>query len=754
MEKILNHKGIRTLLKTTPTVFLVLLYLVIPTEFVHAGLPERIAAAFTSAMATAADFILGNIFEGIAWVLEIVASMFASLGSQFLDAMIRYGINGNNFQITGIISGWTIFRDLVNMIFIFILLYVAIMTILQASSFNTKKILANLIIIALLVNFSFFLTGFVIDIGNALAVTIYDAVTPGGSSLGGILVDRMDLAQLKDAAENTSNFMMGAMHLMNALFFMIAAFVFFAGGFLFLARHVTLLFVLMLSPVAFAACILDKTRPQFNKWLSHLLNSTFVAPIYLLLMAVTVTISSAGGLLQGADADNVQTGLSGQIASPFLDKPGLLINYLVIIALMISSLVIAKNIAGGATNFALKMAGGVTGYGLGKIAGGTNRLVGGAFARNRNRTVLQDMATNPIDETTGKRKYSALRSFGARQEMKLMDKGAKMNLNAAKPLASTLGAFGLQHGIDTKAGKGGYDQWKKDDIAKEQARSKMYDNTTAIRERKEEVDKKTSEFSEAERQLNEQNTTYKTIEDEQTTKDVRAAEEGLKSIQIAEEKVATLNKESAQNEKDIEALTRDKENAQYDGRNEDENEIDKKIKKLSDEETTRQDKLAKAEQDLNDRNANKAEYENLVNSNQDLINSQKALQSSISKLHTKTYGAEEKRDKDGHITQAKVVGLAKEKKDSVAQMMAGTRRSREDYADTIHRQGFFTSLGRTKKERRDTWSEIRVDAGKSREQRVSEDIRKWMDKNESGDFDSGPTPPPPSPTSPTGGPTT
>lgn len=459
MEKLKKYKKITFPFKTLP-VFLSVLYFILPAGFAHAGLAERIGSAISSAFASIADFFLGNLFEGLAWVVELVASLFASLGSQFLDAAIRYAINGDNLQITGIILGWEIFRDLVNMIFIFILLYIAIMTILQASSFNTRKILANLVIVGLLVNFSFFLTGFVIDIGNSLAVNIYDSMTPGGSSVGGILTDRMNLSQLKDAAENESNFMMGAMHLLNALFFFVSAFVFFAGGFLFIIRHVTLLFVLMLSPIAFAAYILDKSRPQFQKWLSHLLGSTFVAPAYLLLIAVTVAIASAGGLIQGSQVDNLQVGASGNLTAPFIDKPGLLLNYIVIIFLMAASLTVAKNISGSIGGAASRWAGKAAFGGAGIL--GRHTLGRAANALGKSEWLKEKAATSRIAQY-GQR--AAMRTAGFSYDAR------------GGPIGSTLKSVG---GIDTgrATGKGGYAKIEKDRIKRQEEISKAVSTPT------------------------------------------------------------------------------------------------------------------------------------------------------------------------------------------------------------------------------------------------------------------------------------
>jgi len=57
-------------------------------------------------------------------------------------------------------------RDLLNMTFILILLFAAFCTIFQVDKWNLKKVWLNILINALLVNFSFPIARFFIDISN------------------------------------------------------------------------------------------------------------------------------------------------------------------------------------------------------------------------------------------------------------------------------------------------------------------------------------------------------------------------------------------------------------------------------------------------------------------------------------------------------------------------------------------------------------------------------------------------------------
>ena len=71
-------------------------------------------------------------------------------------------------------QGWTVVRDLCNIGFIFILLWLSISTILGLNEHGVKHALSRVIIAAVLINFSLMFTQMVIDIPNMLSVTIYD----------------------------------------------------------------------------------------------------------------------------------------------------------------------------------------------------------------------------------------------------------------------------------------------------------------------------------------------------------------------------------------------------------------------------------------------------------------------------------------------------------------------------------------------------------------------------------------------------
>ena len=95
------------------------------------------------------------------------------------DTAIVFSISGQAMDTSAnsmIAVGWTTIRDLINLFFIFILLYAAISTILQYGDYQLKNVLAKIIIAALLINFSLMIGKMVIDASHILAWEFYNRI--------------------------------------------------------------------------------------------------------------------------------------------------------------------------------------------------------------------------------------------------------------------------------------------------------------------------------------------------------------------------------------------------------------------------------------------------------------------------------------------------------------------------------------------------------------------------------------------------
>lgn len=288
--------------------------------------------------------------QGSIMGLKYVGGSALLLGSMALDVSIEQTIvkSRDYFNNEGIKSAWSILRDLANIFFIFILLFIGIVTILQTTKSEYKQLLRNLIIMALLVNFSFFFTQVVIDISNVAATEIYQEVASDG--LSNTFLDQLKLQSIFDAgsfAEETrgkgdvGKAVYGKIIIIGifgTILFLIIAFIFIATAILLVSRVVILSFLLAASPLAFAAFVLPATVKYFRMWGEKLIANAFFAPIYLLgvflSLEMMVRIPKSGENVTFATA----------LLSKEVSNIGIIFDFMIIAGFMIASLIIAKQI--------------------------------------------------------------------------------------------------------------------------------------------------------------------------------------------------------------------------------------------------------------------------------------------------------------------------------------------------------------------------------------------------------------------------
>ena len=320
-----------------------------------------------------------SIFIGcIVYVFTVgLATPIAYMGSFVLDVGIHLSLQSVAYSLNFLTSGWTAVRDIANIAFIFILIYIAITIILQAEQANTMKMLAGVVVMALLINFSFFLTRAVIDAGNILAIQFYNAV-PGtatiassaqasgvnvgavGANALGLNSDSKDLTSnfmqmiqvqnilgqgsFQDFVSNNQKNMTGTGAFLTNLITQIVVFIgvavilaflavaFFTVGIKFIVRMIVLWFVIIGAPLAFAAKALTgkgSVTKLFDEWLGTLVTFSFYPAIFLFIFLLINYVAIA--LAQGSTNGLVGAVFSDLNASPTSGVPGL---YLIGAAIM------------------------------------------------------------------------------------------------------------------------------------------------------------------------------------------------------------------------------------------------------------------------------------------------------------------------------------------------------------------------------------------------------------------------------------
>jgi len=327
-----------------------------------------------------------------------------------MDTILSFSISSSFYKQSGIIeAGWEILRDFTNILFIFSLLMIAFKMVLGQDDSNNKSNLIKTIILALVINFSLFISYAIIDGSNILAHVFYNRIdadvtnfeqnldsdgiqNDGDVDDGGInlaswfseagvtkspslaIAAQINPQRIINTAD-VNNFLTAfiivtGMAIMNILLI----YLFFSVTLIFLGRILGLLLLVILSPIAFASLAIPMLRKQkyvgWDSWFSEILKLSLTAPIFLFFLWLTVSFVSNKGVLATLAKSGPETSWLISI-----------INTYILLFLIGGILYLAKKIttdmAGSLGNLAGKTVGAAVG---GTIAAGALVATGGLAA--------------------------------------------------------------------------------------------------------------------------------------------------------------------------------------------------------------------------------------------------------------------------------------------------------------------------------------------------------------------------------------
>lgn len=135
-------------------------------------------------LSKAGGFVFGAIGSVIATVVGVIVTMITTVIGLIITVLVKILIDVANFNniinIPVVATGWVIIRDLCNMFFVLIFLVIAFSTILRIESYNAKKTLPKLLIMAVMINFSKTIFGLMVDFSTVVMLTFTSSFADGG----------------------------------------------------------------------------------------------------------------------------------------------------------------------------------------------------------------------------------------------------------------------------------------------------------------------------------------------------------------------------------------------------------------------------------------------------------------------------------------------------------------------------------------------------------------------------------------------
>jgi hypothetical protein len=290
-----------------------IIFLFFPTVSYGFLLDPAIAALEGLSEATGPTFAL-YFSSFIFYIITLVALFLSTSLLQWAIDITPIALTlGGTEGYSPVEMGWAFSVGIVNMLLILAFLAIAFSVILGIERVQLKKALPNLILVALLTNFTLLFVGMAIDISNILFNTvalqfggeggniIFNAVEPlfavgqetfyttiGLLALRAVslIVPYLNVAtQLAwiimlpvEIIPSSLNFLffglsMGLMSILCFLFF-----------FVFVARIFVIQILAIFAPLAFFCIIFDDTKKWFSEWLKHFIQWLFVGVIFITLL--------------------------------------------------------------------------------------------------------------------------------------------------------------------------------------------------------------------------------------------------------------------------------------------------------------------------------------------------------------------------------------------------------------------------------------------------------------------------------------
>lgn len=463
-------------------------------------------------------FVRGSLYPGC--FLQISYAIFYSIPAFlltqvafFFNILISVTLSSDLLKNDFVGKAWSVVRDLSNIFFILILLYIAIKLILGIGGSEVKKMIGSVIIMALLINFSMFFTQVIIDSSNILALIFYNKVSvdttvagqtttrpytsaAGEKDVAGGMVSAFDptravsqpfIDQARTRYDQNGQSLPGipdneppvatlvAIMIITALIMGIAIYALIVSGLSFLGRLIELWILIIFSPFAFMSYTVPKfasvTYLGWDAWFKRLLKVAFMAPIFMFFLYFIFMLIKAN-LFSGFITLNSGTDGPSGIIKMLL---GIILPAIFICVLLLKATKYAKEGSGAIGEVVMKgakIAGGLAlGAGLGATAMAGRNIIGGGggYLANKAASGMNKFGSKLEDKygrSFGVNKVaSGLTSVGAHAQKGSFDvRGVKI---AGKDLA---GATSMKLG---EAKKGGITQARKEKVEKRMKRADM-----------------------------------------------------------------------------------------------------------------------------------------------------------------------------------------------------------------------------------------------------------------------------------------
>lgn len=348
--------------------------------------PEATGVCDLSILPDGKKFSLGTcISEGVTWLIKNtlleISGFLLWASANIFNTSIQVGIlQFSKWAPDALYPIWTIIRQIISLIIVFIGLYLGFMYILGRED-KFEKYIPWVIMFGLFVNFSYPLIRTAIDISNIISLNIYSsaigssALTSDSLSAGALIVSALGLNGLVvSATTEAGGSMVGAINSVPAAlaavaFVLYAAFIFIRVTILMIARTVSLVFLTIASPLLLVDAILPILGDKAQLLRKILFEQLAVGPVFMIMLALTLKFLEVFKTTGIASPPGV-TALSG----PLTTTIPVFFNMIMMLIMLHIMIKVTVSVSGSVGEWSTNAIGKVGGFGLGLAAGGVGLL--------------------------------------------------------------------------------------------------------------------------------------------------------------------------------------------------------------------------------------------------------------------------------------------------------------------------------------------------------------------------------------------
>lgn len=284
----------------------------------------------------------------------VIGAMIAWIGGFLLDVSLSVFVANmagaaQTMGLTSVIvSLWQVIRDFFNLLFIFSLIWVGFQTILGTAGTDTKKWVSSLVVAALLINFSLYITQVVVDFSNVAAFQVSQMMQTETylvpvfgveiQDISGGFTAKTQLENFPAESQEALNNLIGpgsgfkgftaaiAMGFVAMMMLIVLGFVFAAGALIMFTRFIGLTFLMVFSPFIFLGWVFPKLDKFGKQWQGYFISQVLVGPVFLFMLYFSYRALEGFSTLQEYTLTNV------------------LVYFVIVIGFVSMSLVVAKKI--------------------------------------------------------------------------------------------------------------------------------------------------------------------------------------------------------------------------------------------------------------------------------------------------------------------------------------------------------------------------------------------------------------------------